>query len=236
MFEYIAKNVGIRRAKGKYVLATNADILFNQELIKFLALEKLSSECFYRIDRYDVGAQVPLDLPVDEQIRFCDKNSIVVRSAVGTIPLKFLSSKNYGIYRNYLRKLFSPREAIRWLMMKFIYKIHTGASGDFTLMAKKSWDKLRGYPELLTQHSMDYYLCAIAKSAGLHQIILRNPLQIYHQPHASSNMGRQSSIDFELYWRDIKRMMQSGSPIILNDETWGLGNEQLQESVVTKFK
>ena len=37
MFEYIAKNVGIRRTRGEYILATNPDILFSDELMCFLA-------------------------------------------------------------------------------------------------------------------------------------------------------------------------------------------------------
>lgn len=232
LFEYIAKNVGIRRAKGQYVLATNPDILFSRELIKFLSSEYLSSDCFYRIDRYDVGMEVPLRIPVDEQLRFCTKNSFCVRSTMGTIPLKYLSSKNYEIIRNYLRKLFSPWDTIRWFTMKFIFKIHTGASGDFTLMDRRYWHGLRGYPELPTQTTVDYYLCSMAKSFGLYQVVFKNPLRIYHQPHGLSGMAGQSIAEHKLFWEDIKAMLRSGNPVIRNDESWGLGNEKLQESVI----
>jgi len=232
MFEYIAKNVGVRRAKGRYVLCTNADILFSQELIKFLASENLSPTCFYRIDRYDVGAQVPLDLPVDEQLRFCAENSVRVRSAMGTIPLKYASAKNYAVYRGYLRKLLSPQEAMRWFMLKFIFKIHTGAPGDFTLMAKQSWHDLRGYPELPSQRHVDSYLCSMARGLGLRQMILKSPLRIYHQDHDSSEMAGRPATDYELYWEDTKSMLRSGNPIIRNDETWGLGNEELPERTI----
>jgi hypothetical protein len=232
LFEYIAKNVGIRRAKGQYVLATNPDIIFSRELIRFLASEDLSSDCFYRIDRYDVGMEVPLKMPVDEQLRFCTKNSICVRSTIGTIPLKYLSFKRYKILRGYLRKLFSPWDAIRWFTMKFIFKIHTGASGDFTLMDRRSWHGLRGYPELPTQTTVDYYLCSMAKSSGLYQVVFKNPLRIYHQPHGLSGMAGQSIAEHKLFWQDIKGMIRSGNPLILNDESWGLGNEQLQESAI----
>jgi hypothetical protein len=59
MFEYIAKNVGVRRAKGRFVLVTNPDDLFSEELIAYLASNRLSEECFYRVDRYDFHAFAP---------------------------------------------------------------------------------------------------------------------------------------------------------------------------------
>ena len=71
MFEYIAKNVGIRRARGEYILATNPDILFSDKLIRFLASGKLSHDAFYRVDRYDVARTIPLNVPLEKQLRFC---------------------------------------------------------------------------------------------------------------------------------------------------------------------
>ena len=36
-FQMIAKNVGIRRALGKFILATNVDVIMNQDIFKFIA-------------------------------------------------------------------------------------------------------------------------------------------------------------------------------------------------------
>jgi len=232
VFEYIAKNVGVRRANGQYVLATNADIVFSQELIKFLASENLSPHCFYRIDRYDVGAPVPLDRPVDEQLRFCAERSVCVHSRIGNIPLRPLARRSFNIYRGYLKKLW-PKEAIRWFMTKFVFKIHTGAPGDFTLMAKTSWHALRGYPELASQRHVDSYLCSMAKSSGLSQVVLKRPLRIYHQDHDCTEMARRPATDYELYWRDTRAMLEFQKPVILNDETWGLGGQELPETTIS---
>lgn len=52
--EYMAKNVGIRRAKGQFVLSTNADIIFSYEMASRLASRTLSQNGkFYRANRYD---------------------------------------------------------------------------------------------------------------------------------------------------------------------------------------
>lgn len=52
--EYIAKNVGIRRAEGEFVLSTNADIIFSVSMLQRLSSE-FSKEKFYRADRHDIN-------------------------------------------------------------------------------------------------------------------------------------------------------------------------------------
>ena len=37
----IAKNVGIRRASGEFILATNIDVIINQKLYEFISNKKL---------------------------------------------------------------------------------------------------------------------------------------------------------------------------------------------------
>lgn len=63
LFQMIAKNVGIRRARGKFVLATNIDILFSDAAIRYMR-DKLQPGRLYRADRLDVPTEVP-DPPED---------------------------------------------------------------------------------------------------------------------------------------------------------------------------
>ena len=44
LYQMIAKNTGIRRARGEFVLATNIDILFSDELMRFIAARRLKRE------------------------------------------------------------------------------------------------------------------------------------------------------------------------------------------------
>ena len=55
MFQMIAKNVGARRAAGKYLILTNIDIVFSNNLLEFLKNEQLDENCIYRVDRYDIN-------------------------------------------------------------------------------------------------------------------------------------------------------------------------------------
>src|SRR6266545_3303669 len=41
LYQMIAKNAGIRRALGRFILATNIDIVFNDEIMAFLAARRL---------------------------------------------------------------------------------------------------------------------------------------------------------------------------------------------------
>ena len=84
LYQMIAKNVGIRLARGQFVLATNIDIIFSDELAAFLARKELRAGCMYRIDRYDVMTDVPVDASVEEQLAYCEAHIIRVNAREGT--------------------------------------------------------------------------------------------------------------------------------------------------------
>ncbi len=88
LFQMIAKNVGIRRAKGEFILATNIDLLFSNELFSFLASRQLQPGVMYRIDRYDVRSDVPLEASLEEQLAYCQENLIRVNGRYGTKDMK----------------------------------------------------------------------------------------------------------------------------------------------------
>jgi hypothetical protein len=53
--EFIAKNVGIRRARGEFVLTTNTDIYLGRGVRDFLAGRSLSPRVLYRTPRHDLN-------------------------------------------------------------------------------------------------------------------------------------------------------------------------------------
>jgi hypothetical protein len=86
LYQMIAKNVGIRRARGKFVLATNIDIVFSSELAAFLAEQKLDPSRMYRIDRHDAMSDVPVDADPDEQLEYCRTHLVRINRRDGTFP------------------------------------------------------------------------------------------------------------------------------------------------------
>ena len=87
LFQMIAKNVGIRRARAPFVLSTNVDILFSDELVSYLAAGGLEKGRFYRIDRSDAMAEVPLEAGVAQQLEYCRTHLLRVNEREATFAL-----------------------------------------------------------------------------------------------------------------------------------------------------
>ena len=234
MFEYIAKNVGIRRARGEFVLSTNPDLLYSEELIRFFAEKKLSKECFYRIDRYDVKEQVPIDLSVEKQLEFCADHTFRIAKLGRTVLMEPLLRKVAHLPRSIMPTMYEKKELIcSGGPYRKLRRIHTNASGDFLLIAREGWYAIRGYPELKTNSFIDGYGCFLAAALGLRQVILKNPMRIYHQEHDRSEFAKRPLTDYQQYLEHGMNMLQSKQPEVFNSDGWGLGNYQLPEYGIT---
>jgi len=232
LFEYNAKNVGIRRAKGKYVLSTNPDILFSPELLDIMTSPYLNDRSFYRIDRYDIDKDIPKGLSFLEQINFAKKNVKCIHKK--NMPYSKSKIENLKYFLSMIRRepnriynafssLFSRKNGVT-----SIYDLHLRCSGDFTLMSKKNWLKIKGHPELNTHSHLDSYVCVLAASIGLKQIILSDPCRIYHQSHERDFTGRPET-SWGQFLIDAQQMIEFKKPIIYNDDSWGLNNYDLYE-------
>jgi hypothetical protein len=84
LFQMIAKNVGIRRATGRFVLSTNIDILFADELIEFIAAGKLESGHLYRVNRHDIENDFPVGAPHAELMDYCRTHHLRVHHKWGS--------------------------------------------------------------------------------------------------------------------------------------------------------
>jgi hypothetical protein len=87
LFQMIAKNVGVRRARGQFVLATNIDIIFSTELIEHIAERRLQRGRLYRTDRHDIQSNIPIDAPLDVQMAYCQSHQLRVHTRWGTYPV-----------------------------------------------------------------------------------------------------------------------------------------------------
>src|ERR1043166_880592 len=87
LYQMIAKNVGIRRARGQFILATNIDILISDELAQHLAARKLERGRMYRIDRHDAMSDVPENAGIAAQLEYCRTHLIRLNAREGTFPV-----------------------------------------------------------------------------------------------------------------------------------------------------
>ncbi len=245
LFQMIAKNVGIRRAKGRFILATNIDILFSNELIKFLQ-SGLKTFRMYRVNRFDVP--MPPEASWGEQLQFCKKNILRISERDGTRNLK----------TGEFRLAHPPQSRQQWVQSKMqdwgfkprtgYSRLHTNACGDFTLMAKDHWFALRGYPEWeMYSFHLDSVLCHAAHHAGFRENVLKDPMRIYHIDHSSGSGWTpegEKILNARLAEKAIPKMTNEEletlatqmrlerKPILFNDEKWGLAGYDLPESEV----
>jgi hypothetical protein len=88
LYQMIAKNVGIRRARGRFVLATNIDILISSELAAFIGRRELDADRMYRVDRHDAMNEVPMERPIEDQLEYCRTHLIRVNTREGTFSVQ----------------------------------------------------------------------------------------------------------------------------------------------------
>ena len=200
-FQMLAKNVGIRRARGDAVLATNVDILLSDEL--FLASTgPLVDRCVYRADRLDVGfdPESPSDpsaIRRSQPIRLNRKDGIHypgrgrVHPHVRGLPdlaRTFLTNPVWFLHRlTTASAMGGPPSWSRYrrafVRVLVLPNLHLNGCGDFTLMSRSSWEMLRGYPEWETfSWNLDSLLLYQAAAAGFRFVDLDAPA--LHLEHA----------------------------------------------------
>jgi hypothetical protein len=328
LFQMIAKNVGIRRAHGRFVLATNIDILFSDKLMEFLAAGKLDESRVYRVNRVDVPAEIDITWPIEQQLAFAHDNAIRINYYDSTHDL--VTGARYRIYRDVpvilrvlpewiqtrtrvmryaLWRIYAffywiiagfnnPRDAPRRIARRVKHilrsargvetsatgerqpalapsvfhrlrsaagalahhlaerrqafaraveweksrlRLHTNASGDFTLMSKSAWLRSGGYAELemYSMHIDGLHLYS-SHYSGIREQRLRHP--IYHIEHGGGFKPDSKELDLRLE-RDaipqisneqlmewIYEMYTTRRPVEFNRDDWGFAGEELPET------
>jgi len=223
LYEFIGKNVGIRRADGTYILATNPDIIFTDALISTLSSRAISSGCYYRATRYDVESPLPIFKSTEELFNYCNEHVVQVNSYSGSTK------------RNLKQQCFYLLDRIIWRIKHPTHDIpFTNAAGDFLLMHKWHWFDLKGYPELIGADSsgrfhIDSMMLFTAMYNGLREVRLDDTRRIYHQEHQRQGGIMPYSRELETIYTSL---MHGSKKICLNDNDWGLGGIELQEIII----
>jgi len=245
-----ARNVGVRRARGEFVLPTSADILLSDELAEWFSRRELDPEGVYRIARHDVPEKTLRFKTTEKRLAYCRDRVLQVHSR----------ARSYRI--DGLPHLF------------------TNASGDFTLLSRDMYFRLHGIPEEREFHSMhfDSIFCFMAYAGGGREVELQEPLRIYHVDHGvpswrpsaswleraagriplprraskrvvrlarriappQSGMARRGVpyLDLStpggrgLFEQTIRRIVEEPDAFRYNDEDWGLAAHSLEERVL----
>jgi hypothetical protein len=252
LHQMIAKNVGIRRARGKFVLCTNIDILFSNGCFQRLAERNLKPGYFYRTTRSDVPKAVMEIEDIEEQLKYSRKNIIKrlglradYKSAYILHDLFFwMPNVLYFIERFFgllLRFLFLFSKAGR----RNINFLNVYACGDFTIMSKEDWHKIDGYYEsaMFPLH-VDTMALIGAYAIGMEQETFSRASCIYHIYHETGwdsdykkpeefikLMEKRPGLDWHGVKHSGKKLISEKRNYQLNDKDWGLHNQELKEYV-----
>ncbi|MCZ2442407.1 MAG: hypothetical protein LC101_01305 [Flavobacteriales bacterium] len=239
--QMIAKNVGIRAAKGLFILCTNIDVFPDSNLIQLLAERELEENTFYRALRADIPASAPLESSVSKLIEYARRHIIRKMGMHPQWPGLKIYKTQYFLYRYQSLKFLYPFLLLikQIVLGSFRYKISTidkEASGDFTLMSKSGWIKIKGYHEWKGYPlHIDSLALIQAYFKGMKQVIFRSECCIYHIDHPGSwheeDAPDPKTLPPYLSWQDIltiAEQIQKGR-FDYNDDFWGLSAHTLKE-------
>lgn len=232
LHEFIAKNVGVRRADGQFILCCTSDLVFTPELFEYLARRELSRDAVYRTVRINVRA-LPEGVAATEAPELCrravvnadmvgggcDLNSEAFEELrrrntlciVGAVPL-LKAMFEYPAEHEPLRL-----EAAQ--LRQFPQMIHTNAAGDFTLISREGWQDLGGYVENDCRNHVDSWFCFHATKRGYAQVLLPVRMCVFHQEHDTPPLSP--------YLEMLAKMIRLGQ-----NPKWGLADEELPVEVI----
>lgn len=233
LYQMTAKNVGIKRATASFILCTNIDLLFSDDLFKYLSQKKLEKGHYYRANRVDVPTKILQKTTFEEKLKFAKKNIIEVlgkqkgNEYLFGIPNYFYGFTNTMKVLNFFYKLFL---GLIYSKEEFkLFALDTSACGDFTLMHKDDWLKIEGYPELdLYSIHIDSMALVAANALKIKQVILPAKACSYHIYHENGwESFKESPVDLIRFIEkrpglDWYSVYSSGKYLIKNKKTWGL--------------
>ncbi|MTV49672.1 hypothetical protein GJ688_11870 [Heliobacillus mobilis] len=245
LYQMIAKNVGVRRARGEYILCTNIDILFADELFRHLGERRLEKGKLYRATRYDVDLDLSKDISIAQCVDDLSKHIVRVNDRGGSSHLK--TGERFYIYPENIEEIYPVVRSFFSLLAPFF----TNACGDLQLMHRDDWYDVKGYPELdMLAFHLDSLFHYLAISSGLSEEIFPDSMCIYHIEHTagwSPEAEKNKSLDQRYVSKKITRMTDAqinvlGHEIInenpdgyrLNGTHWGLVLDQLPQTCLLR--
>lgn len=253
LFEFLGKNIGIRRARGEYILTMNPDIIFSDELIKFLTQNPLDKGNFYRVDRHDVSVRTfDENMKISDIYTECEKKTTRVWNTHGLIYVSFIRW-----LKRFLRSP-KPHNFILCPLFNFRYKIknimhpnalHLAAAGDFCLAHRDAWSDVGGFYQEPFNLYLDSYNVCMFYCKGYAQQVLRFP--IFHMNHDWGNNirssksflehasegydpknGKSTITTPEEFEQNVREMMRTKIPFKENVPDWGFPEAVFEERTI----
>ena len=245
LYEYVAKNIGIRRARGEFIVSGNPDVLWDPSYFEYMCKKDLSKDIYYRADRADYAngltnispGMESLSLVRSSVFHYFKKGFRYDYSLTGIVSLKIAMLELRNRCRLFYNLFIFEHEKLANRFNLHInydnveYRVHTNASGDFFMMHRNNWARLKGHPEntYLSIHT-DALSIVMARYSGLREKVFFCP--VYHRDHARRFDAEKNDESITAMYRKFetegKWMESNNKPIIYNDDNWGFPNEAFE--------
>ncbi|MEM7104609.1 MAG: glycosyltransferase family A protein [Bacteroidota bacterium] len=256
LFEFIAKNLAIPRAKGEFILCTNADILFSPSIFEWISKRQLKPGILYRSDRYDFKNSKSFKWPENDEeyesfeldlerhvFKFFIHGGIYRLSFPKNIDLRKKLFSFYQSIRTYYYTRFTWIPIIREVRILpmipkeqlFFFKYHCNAAGDFALMGKQDWMDIRGYLEdtWISTHTDSLQVLSSVFSGKKIEVL---PFPCYHQHHERRYDFIKKNPDMDIMQKRLNesyaQMESTKQPIINDNDNWWLPGHNLQITTI----
>ncbi len=236
VIEFIAKNVGIKRANGQFILCTNADILLSEKVVREISENKLDTEKLYRSVRMDFVA--PSSLKLTEASISANITSAFLRTG----SVKMTGSVSFSKALFLAKSVDNCRKWFITIWLKivarydfhveriFLFEFLFNASGDFALLSKAKWHTGCHYHEdmwISTHTDSMHILTCLSQAID----VVEMEGFVFHQEHSRRYDFSSSNPDMDYMFERLlaeTRGLFKGN-FNLPDKNWGL-NELTLES------
>jgi len=182
MAEYYAKNVGIRAARGEFVLATNPDSVPSPALVRFLAGASLRKDTFYTASmRFDTTWPKTPHGPMAKVLKKLMKRAMDDKPLKGT---RYENTMNWrpesdADARTAFGSICQHGDKGKGTMPGY-WDFH---AGDFLLATASAFEQVGAYVELPWSHTVDSSILCKLQGQGFRNAVLLPPCFMAHQHH-----------------------------------------------------
>jgi hypothetical protein len=226
--EFIGKNIGMRRSKAEWIVATNPDVLYSNDIFDFFASKKLDAQKFYRINRSDLSTKY-----IDSKLTAKD---ILTAAESKVIKILYNDKTAYVSFKEWLQTFIHGRTVKTFLLCPLFNRfktfetddsvMHQNAAGDFLLAHRDAWAKVRGYDEITVGSGvLDSYVLYTLFCFNFTQNIIKAPLyHIYHHHKGVVYLASHKKLK-----EDAERMLKTKIPYKINSDKWGFAECVFEE-------
>jgi hypothetical protein len=210
--EYVAKNIGVRRSSGDYVLTMNPDSLLSYQFFEAIAGRPFNPGALYLAPRYRFTARLHNAMSLEEAVQLLEEPW---SQAAFRLEDFVAVGRNSQLFVRFSRDLgVSPFRA---------------GAGDFIMCSRELFGALWGFHEMQVNTCVDnaFHAKFFRLLPGFLMMYIRFP--VMHQEHPALSLALGMVPDLSLILDQCERHGRTGKlPASADTQFWGAPNETFE--------